>query len=148
MRDVKKMPSPEWASGIVVVFPLSSSIIAMSSIAGHTTHRWMSAYCASKAAQMDFFESLRIDLRGTGVAVTVIAPGYVRSPMTDRNRFPMPYMVETDDAIERIVRAIRGRRRLVVFPWQLAGLRWIAQIFPRALYDALAARLRRDKRDA
>lgn len=122
-------------------------LVAIGSLAGLGGLPLSAAYAASKAAQMDFFESIRVDLRGSGIAVTVIAPGYVRSPMTDRNRFPMPYMVELDDAIERIVRAIRRRDRLVLFPWQLAWLRWLAQIFPRAVYDAMAARLRRDKRE-
>jgi short-subunit dehydrogenase len=124
----------------------SGQLVAVGSLAGLGGLPLSAAYSASKAAQMDFFEALRIDLRGKGVAVTVVAPGYVRSPMTDRNRFPMPFMIELDDAVERIARAIERRDRLVLFPWQLAWIRWVAQIFPRSLYDAIASRLRRDKR--
>ena len=124
----------------------AGQLVAVGSMAGLGGLPLSAAYCASKAAQMDFFEALRVDLRRSGVAVTVVAPGYVRSAMTDRNQFPMPYMVELDDAVERIVRAIRRRERMVLFPWQLGWLRWIAQVFPRALYDAMAGRLRREKR--
>jgi short-subunit dehydrogenase len=125
----------------------SGHLVAVGSLAGLGGLPLSAAYSASKAAQMDFFEALRIDLRGKGVAVTVVAPGYVRSPMTDRNRFPMPFMVEQDTAIERIARAIDRRERLAIFPWQLAWIRWVAQIFPRSLYDAIASRLRREKRN-
>ena len=58
----------------------------------------------------------------------------------------MPFLVELDPAFDRIMGAIRARRRLVLFPRQLAWPRWIAQILPRAVFDRLAARLRREKR--
>lgn len=103
------------------------------------------AYSASKAAMMNFFESLRIDLSGRGVAVTLISPGYVRTDMTARNDHGMPFLVELDDAVDRMYRAITARRRAYAFPWQLASLMWTARILPRWIYDRLASRVRRGK---
>jgi short-subunit dehydrogenase len=121
-------------------------LVAVGSLAGLGGLPLSAAYSASKAALMDFFEALRVDLRRTGIAVTVVAPGYVRSAMTDKNDFKMPFLVELDDAVERIVKAIERRERLALFPWQLSWLRWLGQIFPRALYDSIVGRLRRGKK--
>jgi short-subunit dehydrogenase len=124
----------------------SGHLVVIGSLAGFGGLPLSAAYCGAKAALMDFFEALRLDLRGSGVDVTVIAPGYVRTPLTDRNLHTMPFRVELEPALDVMMDAIRARRRLVMFPWQLAWPRWIAQILPRAVYDRLASRLRREKR--
>lgn len=93
----------------------------------------------------NFLESLRIDLRDTGVDVTVIAPGYVRTPMTDVNEYSMPFLMDLDDAVERMHRAIRRRKRAAHFPGPLAAFAWIAQILPAGLYDWIGSRMRREK---
>ena len=123
-------------------------LVAVGSLAGLGGLPLSAAYSASKAALMDFFEALRMDLQDTGVAVTVIAPGYVRTPQTDRNAHPMPFLMDADEAVDLMLRAIRSRRRLAMFPWQLAWPRWIAQVLPRGLYDRVIRRLRREKRPA
>ena len=123
-------------------------LVAVGSLVGLGGLPLSAAYSASKAALMDFFEALRVDLAGTGVAVTVIAPGYIRTPLTDRNAHPMPFLMDVDDAVDVMLRAIRSRRRLAMFPWQLAWPRWMAQVLPRGLYDRVMGRLRREKRPA
>ena len=120
-------------------------IVGVSSLAGYGGLPRTAGYSAAKAAVMRFLESLRLDLRGRGVYVTVVTPGYVRTPMTDRNRHSMPFLVELDDAVARMHRAIATRKRAYHFPWPLASLMWVAQIFPRRLYDWLASRIRREK---
>lgn len=115
-------------------------LVAIGSLAGYSGLPRTAAYGASKAAVYNFFESLRIDLRGTGVDVTVITPGYVRSELTDKNEHRMPYLMEMDDAVDRMVRAIRARKRHVMFPRPLSTLAWIGQVVPRRIYDRLAAR--------
>lgn len=124
----------------------SGHLVAVGSLTGLGGLPLSAGYCATKGAQMDFFEALRVDLRGTGVDVTVIGPGFVRTAMTARNRHAMPFMLEPDEGVARIAAAIRDRRRLVLFPWQLAWIRWVGQILPRSLYDAIVARIRREKR--
>lgn len=118
-------------------------LVAVGSLAGYGGLPLTAAYSASKGALHNFFESLRLDLRGTGVDVTIITPGYVRSPMTDVNDHPMPFLVDTDDAVDRMVRAILRRDALLSFPLPMAAFAWIAQALPSGLYDALASRLRR-----
>jgi hypothetical protein len=94
----------------------------------------------------NLFESLRVDLRGTGVAVTLITPGYVRTPLTEVNEHAMPFLVELDDAVERMALAIRHRRPLLAFPWPLSTLVRAGQVLPRNVYDRLVGLHRRSKR--
>ena len=120
-------------------------IVGVSSLAAFGGLPRTAGYSAAKAAVTNFLESLRVDLRGRGVDVTVISPGYVRTPMTDRNLHSMPLLVELDDAVDLMHRAIVRRARAYHFPWPLATLIWVGQIFPRRLYDWVVSRIRRDK---
>jgi short-subunit dehydrogenase len=97
-------------------------LAAVSSMAAYKGLPGESAYCSSKAAVCSFLEGLRIQLRGRGVAVTTICPGFVRTPMTEVNQFKMPFLLEADDAARRIVAALRRRRKVYNFPWQMALL--------------------------
>ena len=78
------------------------------------------AYSASKAAAIAYLESLRVEQRGTGVAVLTVCPGYIATPMTEKNPYPMPFLLDADEAARRIVRAIERRKRFYVLPWQMA----------------------------
>ena len=120
----------------------SGQLAAVASVAGFGAMRGRAAYGASKAAMIHFFESLRLDLRSRGVAVTVATPGFVRSNThaLDDGR-PRPFMMELDPAVDRIARAILARRPAVAFPWQLAVPMSLARALPRVLYDAVAGRL-------
>jgi short-subunit dehydrogenase len=120
-------------------------LVVVGSLSGFGGLPKTAAYSASKAALHNFFESLRLDLRHTGVDVTVLKPGYVRTPLTDRNRHSMPGLMELDDALDRMIRGIDGRVPEVRFPPGLSTLLWIAQLFPRRLYDLLASKRKRDK---
>ncbi len=113
-----------------------SSLAAYRGLAGHA------AYSASKAFLGTFMESLRVDLRGTGVRVTCIYPGFVKSELTASNTFPMPFLMETHDAVERMGRAIIRGEAEVSFPWQLAVPTRLAKVLPNPLFDAAARRLR------
>jgi short-subunit dehydrogenase len=120
-------------------------LVAVSSIAGFGGLRLSAAYSASKAGMINFFESLRLDLRGSGVSVTVICPGFVKTPMTAHNRHPMPFLMELDDAVERMMTAIRRPRPFLAFPWPLAAIAWCARILPRPVYDRIAGKVDRRK---
>ncbi len=124
----------------------SGHLVAVGSLAGYGGLARTAAYSASKGALHNFFESLRVDLRGTGVDVTVITPGYVRTELTARNLHRMPMLLELDDAVDLMARAIARRSRLCSFPRPLSTVVWAAQILPGWLYDALASRVRRKKR--
>ncbi len=115
-------------------------LVAISSLAGYRGLPKSAAYCASKAALTAMFESLRLDLHGTGVDVTVIRPGFIKTPLTAGRNARMPYLLELDDATEKIVRAIEQRRKLYSFPWQLATIVRLARLMPVWLYDHIARR--------
>ena len=115
-------------------------LVAISSLAGYRGLPKSGAYCASKAALTALFESLRLDLKGTGVAVSIIKPGFIKTPLTAGRAARMPYLLELDDATQKIVRAIEERRTSYAFPWQLASLVRLARLMPDALYDRIATR--------
>ena len=97
-------------------------LAAVSSIAAYKGLPGESGYTASKAAVNNYLEGLRIQLRGRNIAVTTICPGFVKTPMTDVNEFKMPFLLTADDAARRIVRALRRRKKVFNFPWQMALL--------------------------
>ena len=100
-------------------------------------------YSASKAALVSLLESTRVDLRGTGVDVVTVCPGFVKSPMTDRNKpGTMPFIMETPAGAAAILRGIDARRRIVHFPWQLSyATKYVLGNLPGFVYDRLASKL-------
>jgi short-subunit dehydrogenase len=103
-------------------------LAAISSLGAYRGLPGESAYTSSKAALNVFMEGLRIQLRRRGIAVTTICPGFVKTPMTEVFEFPMPWLLEADEAARRIVRALKRRRKVYNFPWQwtlfMRGARW------------------------
>jgi len=120
-------------------------LVGVSSLAGFRGLPTAPLYSASKAAMTAFLEGTRADLRGSGVDVTVLHPGYVRTPMTESNRHRMPFLMEEDDAVEVMMRAIRGRRRSVAFPRVAACVMRAVSLLPPFAYDALVGRAGRRK---
>lgn len=118
----------------------SGQLVAIASLAGYRGLAKSAAYCASKAAMSSFFESLRIDLRHTGVTVTVIYPGFIKTPLTAGRMAKMPYLMELDDAVKKIVAAIEKGKKVYAFPWQLATIVRSGLVMPAAMYDWIAER--------
>ena len=87
---------------------------------------------------MHLLESLRLDLLSSGVGVTTICPGFIRTPMSAPNRFKMPFLMEPDDASRRIVNAIAAGRPIHAFPWPLAMAVHLARLLPAAAWDRIA----------
>ncbi|MFZ5557029.1 MAG: SDR family oxidoreductase [Pseudomonadota bacterium] len=121
-------------------------LAGIASVAGLRGLPGAGAYSASKAAAITYLESLRVELRGSGVDVVTVCPGYVRTPMTARNPYRMPFILDADEAARRIARIIARRRRIAVVPWQMAIVARILRMLPPALYDALFARAPRKPR--
>lgn len=117
----------------------SGHVVAISSLASYRGMPKSGAYSASKAAVSTFFESLRVDLRGSGIDVTIIHPGFIRTPMTANRKRKLPFLLEVDDAACRIIKAIERRARTYAFPWQLASVVRVIRHMPGALYDRFAA---------
>ena len=117
----------------------SGRLAGIASVAGFRGLPGAGAYSASKAAAIRYLEALRVELRGSGVGVSTICPGYVATPMTERNPYPMPFLLQADEAARRIARAIDAGRSLAVIPWQMAIAGRILSLLPNALFDRLAA---------
>jgi short-subunit dehydrogenase len=115
----------------------SGQLVVISSLAAYRGLPKSAAYCASKAAVSAFFESLRVDLQGSGLDVTIIHPGFIKTPLTAGREAQMPYLMELDDAVKKIVRAIEKRKKSYAFPWQLASIVRAAMLFPVPLYDRI-----------
>lgn len=118
----------------------TGQLVAIASLAGYRGLAKSAAYCASKAAMSSFFESLRIDLRHSGVIVTVIYPGFIKTRLTAGRAAKMPYLMELDDAVKKIVNAIEKGKRSYAFPWQLATIVRSSLVMPAAMYDWIAER--------
>ena len=115
-------------------------LVAISSLAAYRGLAKSAAYCASKAALTAYFESLRIDLRHTGVGVTIIHPGFIKTALTSGRGAKMPYLMELEDGVKKIVSAIEKEKKIYAFPWQLATIVRASMLMPVAMYDWIAER--------
>ncbi len=133
-----------WLEQIIpdMIAQRSGTIAGISSPAGWRGLPGIGPYSASKAALSTLLESTRVELRGTGVHVVDVCPGFVKSEMTAKNDpNDMPWLLETEDGAARILRGIDARKRIVHFPWQLTWpLRHIIARFPGWLFDPLITR--------
>ena len=114
-------------------------LVGIASLAGIRGLAGAAAYCASKAAAISYLESLRLELRDSGIRVVTICPGYVRTPMTEVNRFPMPFLLAADEAAARFARVIERGSSYSVVPWQMAVVGKLLRLLPNAVYDRLFA---------
>ena len=115
-------------------------LVAISSLAAYRGLAKSAAYCSSKAALSAYFESLRIDLRHTGVGVTIIYPGFIKTPLTEGREAKMPYLMELEDGVKKIVWAIEREKKAYSFPWQLATIVRATMLLPAGMYDWIAER--------
>lgn len=122
------------------------TLVGIASVAGLRGIPGAGAYSASKAAAITYLESLRVELRGSGVRVVTICPGYIATPMTAVNRYAMPFLLSVDEAARRIARQIDRGTRYAVVPWQMAVVARLLRLLPDAVYDRLAAKAGRKPR--
>ncbi len=122
------------------------TLVGISSVAGFRGLPGSSGYSASKAAAISYLESLRIELRDSGVNVTTLCPGYIATPMTARNPYRMPFMLSAEQAAQKMISAIDAGRKFVVLPWQMALVGRIMRVLPNRLFDTLAAKSGRKPR--
>lgn len=121
-------------------------LVGIASVAGIRGLPGAGAYSASKAAAIAYLESLRVELRGSGVTVVTLAPGYIATPMTEKNPYPMPFLMPADKAARSMARAIERGARFAVMPWQMGLVAQALKVLPRPLYDLLFARAGRKPR--
>jgi short-subunit dehydrogenase len=117
-------------------------LVGMSSLAQYRGLPGNAMYSATKAFLSTFLESLRADLRGVGVAVTDVRPGFVDTQMTTGASGPHPFLVKPERAAEIIVRGITKKSAVVAFPWQLATATRAALVLPARMYDYIVTSAR------
>lgn len=122
------------------------SLVGIASVAGYRGLPGGAAYSASKAAVIAYLESLRVELRASGIKVTTICPGYIETPMTAKNPYPMPFLMSADRAAEKMIAIIARRKPFAVIPWQMAMVARCLHMMPNWLYDRLFARAPRKLR--
>lgn len=114
-------------------------LVGIASVAGIRGLPGAEAYSASKAAVISYCESLRIELRRARIRVVTIAPGYIDTPMTRVNTYPMPFLMPAPDFARRALRVIDAGRSYAVIPWPMRGVSWLLRLLPNWLYDAVFA---------
>lgn len=139
-------------SGVMnTIFPIlphmkerhSGQIAIMASLAGFVGFPGAPAYCASKAAVRVYGESLRGELAAQGVKVNVICPGFVKTPMTDVNGFPMPFLMSAEKAAYIIRRGLEQNKPRIAFPWPMATIVGLLAMLPPGFVEFIACRLPR-----
>ena len=119
---------------------LGGVLVGIASVAGFRGLPGASAYSASKAAAISYLESLRVELRGSGVKVVTLCPGYIKTAMTAINPYPMPFIMEVDDAAKRMARVIERGCSYSVIPWQMGLVGRAMKLLPNWLYDLILKR--------
>lgn len=110
-------------------------LVGIASVAGIRGLPGAGAYSASKAAVISYLESLRVEMTRDNIAVTTIAPGYIRSPMTDINSYKMPFLMDVEVFAQKFAHAVESKRRFVVIPWQMGMLARFMRFIPPFLWD-------------
>jgi len=127
----------------------SGRLVGIGSVAGIRGLPGHGAYCSSKAAVISYCESLRGELRSSGVRVVTICPGYIDTPLTRGNRYSMPFLMPADAFADRAYALIEAGRSYAVVPWQMAVIAKLMRALPDALFDRmLAGRPRKQRRSS
>lgn len=124
------------------------TLVGIASVAGIRGLPGSGAYSASKSAVIKLLESLRLEQSHERIRVVTIAPGYIRTPMTAHNPYPMPFLMDADVFARKAVRRIAAGTRFAVIPWQMGVVASVLNVMPRWLYDALFRRAPRKPRQS
>jgi short-subunit dehydrogenase len=113
----------------------AGQLVGIASVAGIRGLPGAGAYSASKAAAISYCESLRVEMARDNIAVTTIAPGYIRTPMTAVNEYKMPFLMDADVFAHKFANAVAAKRRFVVIPWQMGVVTRLMRFVPPFLWD-------------
>jgi len=124
----------------------TGALVGIGSVAGIRGLPGHAAYCASKAAVISYCESLRGELRSSGVKVVTICPGYIDTPLTRQNRYSMPFLMRAEVFADKAFAAIQAGHSYRVIPWQMGVVAKVLRLLPNAVFDkALAGRARKHR---
>ena len=117
----------------------SGTLVGIASVAGIRGLPGHAAYCSSKAGVISYCESLRGEMRPHGVRVVTISPGYVDTPLTQRNRYGMPFLMKPEDFADAAFRTIAAGCSYRVIPWQMGVVAKLLRVLPDPLFDKVLA---------
>jgi len=117
----------------------SGTLVGIASVAGIRGLPGHGAYCSSKAAVIAYCESLRGELRPSGVKVVTIGPGYIDTPLTRENPYGMPFLMQADEFADQAFKAIAQGVSYRVIPWQMGVVAKLMRLLPNALFDKLVS---------
>ena len=126
----------------------SGTLVGIGSVAGIRGLPGHGAYCASKAAVISYCESLRGELRPHGVRVVTVSPGYIDTPLTQQNRYSMPFLMQPADFADRAFRTIQAGVSYRVIPWQMGVVAKLLRMLPNPLFDKVLASRPRKRRQS
>ncbi len=126
----------------------SGTLVGIGSVAGIRGLPGHGAYCASKAAVISYCESLRGELRPYGVRVVTVSPGYIDTPLTQQNRYSMPFLMQPADFADRAFRTIQAGVSYRVIPWQMGVVAKLLRMLPNPLFDKVLAGRPRKRRQS
>jgi short-subunit dehydrogenase len=126
----------------------SGALVGIASVAGIRGLPGHGAYCSSKAAVISYCETLRGELRRSGVKVQTIAPGYVATPLTSKNPYGMPFLMQPEEFADKAFNAIEGGTSYRVIPWQMGVVAKLLRLLPNAVFDRVLAGKARKPRHA
>jgi len=124
----------------------SGILVGIASVAGYRGLPGSAAYSASKAAAISYLESLRVELKTSGIRVVTICPGYIATPMTAKNPYPMPFLIDADTAAHKFARVIKSGKNYAVVPWQMAIVARVMRLIPNWIFDQLFLKVPRKPR--
>lgn len=125
----------------------SGALVGIGSVAGIRGLPGHGAYCASKAAAISYCESLRGEMRPSGVKVVTICPGYIDTPLTRENRYAMPFLMTAEDFAAQAFQAIAAGASYRVIPWQMGVVAKLMRLLPNVVFDkAVAGRARKHRK--
>ncbi len=134
------------ARGPTAAFGRAGTLVGIASVAAIRGLPGHGAYCASKAGVVAYCESLRGECRAQGIRVVTLLPGYIATPLTAKNSYPMPFLMQPADFAEQAFRAIEAGSSYRVIPWQMGLVAKLLRLLPNALFDrALAGRGRKKR---
>ena len=126
----------------------SGALVGIGSVAGIRGLPGHGAYCSSKAAVISYCESLRGELRSSGVKVVTICPGYIDTPLTQQNRYAMPFLMKADAFAEKAFGAIQAGNSYSVIPWQMGIFAKLLRVLPNFVFDKLLSGRARKQRQS
>ncbi len=119
----------------------SGQIAVVASVAGYRGLPRAGAYGASKAALINLCESMQPELKAEGIDLRLVCPGFVKTPLTDLNKFPMPFLMPVDRAVGAMIRGLESSKFQIAFPWRMSIAMQILKRMPNRLFLAIASKI-------